>query len=60
VPPLRYLASRRIKRAKELLAGDATVTQVGLAVGFAETSSFTTAFRKHAGMTPTAFRRGLE
>ena len=60
VPPLRYLASRRIKRAKDLLAGDATVTQVGLAVGFAETSSFTTAFRKHVGMTPTAFRRGLE
>jgi len=60
VPPLRYLASRRIARAKELLAGDATVTQVGLAVGFAETSSFTTAFRRHAGVTPTAFRRGLE
>jgi AraC family transcriptional regulator len=59
-PPLRYLASRRIKRAKELLTGDTTVTQVGLAVGFAETSSFTTAFRKHAGLTPTAFRRGLE
>jgi AraC family transcriptional regulator len=60
VPPLRYVASRRIKRAKELLAGDVTVTQVGLAVGFAETSSFTTAFRKHAGVTPTAFRRGVE
>jgi AraC family transcriptional regulator len=36
------------------------VTQVGLAVGFAETSSFTTAFRKHTGVTPTVFRRGLE
>ncbi|HEY1545472.1 MAG TPA: AraC family transcriptional regulator [Xanthobacteraceae bacterium] len=60
LPPLRYLASRRIKHAKDLLAGDASVTQVGRAVGFAETSSFTTAFRKHVGMTPTAFRRGLE
>jgi AraC family transcriptional regulator len=60
MPPLRYLASRRIRRAKDLLAGDATVTQVGIAIGFAETSSFTTAFRKHVGMTPTAFRRGLE
>ena len=58
-PPLRYLASRRIERAKDLLAGDRTVTQVGLAVGFAETSSFTTAFRKHTGVTPTVFRRGL-
>ena len=60
MPPLRYLASRRIERAKELLAGDGTVTQVGLALGFAETSSFTTAFRKHTGVTPTAYRRGLE
>src|SRR5262249_38177199 len=41
-------------------AGEASVTQVGLAVGFAETSSFTTAFRRHTGVTPTAFRRGLE
>jgi len=60
VPPLRYLASRRIERAKDMLAGDGTVTQVGLAVGFAETSSFTTAFRKHTGVTPTVYRRGLE
>jgi AraC family transcriptional regulator len=58
-PPLRYLASRRIARAKDLLAADGTVTQIGLAVGFAETSSFTTAFRKHTGVTPTVFRRGL-
>jgi len=60
MPPLRFLASRRIERAKELLTGETTVTQVGLAVGFAETSSFTTAFRKHTGVTPTVFRRGLE
>jgi AraC family transcriptional regulator len=59
MPPLRYLASRRIERAKDMLAGDETVTQVGLAIGFAETSSFTTAFRKHTGVTPTVFRRGL-
>src|SRR5262249_48303390 len=60
LPPLRYVTSRRIERAKSLLAGEASITQVGLAVGFAETSSFTTAFRRHTGVTPTAFRRGLE
>jgi AraC family transcriptional regulator len=60
LPPLRYVTGRRIERAKSLLAGEASVTQVGLAVGFAETSSFTTAFRRHTGVTPTAFRRGLE
>jgi len=60
LPPLRYVTGRRIERAKSLLAGDASVTRIGLAVGFAETSSFTTAFRRHTGVTPTAFRRGLE
>jgi AraC family transcriptional regulator len=60
LPPLRYVTSRRIERAKTLLTGDTSITQVGLAVGFGETSSFTTAFRRHTGITPTAFRRGLE
>jgi AraC family transcriptional regulator len=59
LPPLRYVTSRRIERAKSLLAADTSITQVGLAVGFGETSSFTTAFRRHTGVTPTAFRRGL-
>jgi AraC family transcriptional regulator len=59
LPPLRYVTSRRIERAKTLLAGDGSITQVGLAVGFGETSSFTTAFRRHTGVTPTTFRRGL-
>jgi AraC family transcriptional regulator len=61
LPPLRYVGSRRIERAKTLLASDeVSITQVGVAVGFGETSSFTTAFRKHMGVTPSAYRRGLE
>lgn len=59
LPPLRYVTSRRIERAKTLLAGDASITQVAFTVGFAETSSFTVAFRRHTGVTPSAFRRGL-
>ena len=59
VPPLRYVAGRRIERAKTLLAGDGSITQVGMAVGFGETSSFTTAFRRQTGLTPSAYRRGL-
>ncbi|MGZ6116121.1 MAG: AraC family transcriptional regulator [Gemmatimonadaceae bacterium] len=27
---------------------------------FSDTSSFTTTFRKHTGLTPTAYRRTLE
>jgi AraC family transcriptional regulator len=58
VPPHRYLSTRRIERAKQLLVRpELSVTQIGLNVGFADTSSFTAAFRKHAGVTPTAFRR---
>jgi AraC-like DNA-binding protein len=60
MPPHRYHTSRRIERAKTLLAESAlSVTEIGLAVGFRETSSFTTAFRKASGQTPTAYRRTL-
>jgi AraC family transcriptional regulator len=30
-----------------------------MTIGFSETSSFTAAFRKASGMTPTEYRRGL-
>jgi AraC family transcriptional regulator len=57
VPPHRYHTGRRIERAKEMLS-TRSVTEVALAVGFAETSSFSAAFRKTTGLTPTEFRRG--
>ena len=60
VPPHRYHTGLRIERAKTLLATpNSSVTAVGMTVGFSETSSFTTAFRKTTGVTPTAFRRSL-
>jgi len=60
-PPHRYFIGRRVERAKMLLADrDRSVTEIGMALGFAETSSFTSAFRRHAGLTPTAYRRGLD
>jgi AraC family transcriptional regulator len=60
VSPHRYHNNRRIELAKTLLAApDASVTEVGLNVGFSETSSFTSAFRKTTGLTPTAYRRSL-
>jgi AraC family transcriptional regulator len=58
VPPHRYHVQRRIERAKSLLADPAaSITEVGMAVGFGETSSFSTAFRKATGITPTSFQR---
>jgi AraC family transcriptional regulator len=60
VPPHRYHTRRRIDRAKVLLANPGeSVTSIGMAIGFSETSSFTAAFRKTSGMTPTDYRRGL-
>jgi AraC family transcriptional regulator len=59
VPPHRYHVGRRIERAKELLA-ELPVTEVALAVGFAETSSFSTAFRRITGTSPREFRREKE
>jgi AraC family transcriptional regulator len=59
-PPHRYHTRRRIERAKILLAKPApSVTDVGLTVGFSQTSSFTTAFRKSTGLTPTGYHRSL-
>lgn len=59
VPPHRYHIGRRIERAKALLeAGNRSVTEVALAVGFAETSSFSAAFRKVTGIPPSRYRRG--
>lgn len=47
MPPHRYHTCRRIERAKSLLADvKISVTEIGLSVGFNETSSFTAAFRK--------------
>lgn len=60
LPPHRYHTSRRIEYAKTLLADpELSVTEIGLRVGFCETSSFTTAFRKSTGLTPTAYVRSL-
>ena len=58
IPPHRYHTGQRIERAKTLLAkSDPSVTDIGFAVGFSQTSSFTAAFRKATGLTPTAYHR---
>jgi AraC-like DNA-binding protein len=36
-----------------------SVTEVGLMLGFAETSSFTTSFHRSVGITPTDYRRSV-
>jgi AraC-like DNA-binding protein len=60
IPPHRFHMRRRIERAKSLLVKPATsVTSVGMALGFSETSSFTAAFRRATGLTPTGYQRSI-
>jgi AraC family transcriptional regulator len=61
MPPHRYHAHRRIERAKQLLADrEVSVTTIALDVGFSETSTFTAAFRRLTGQTPSCYRRNLD
>jgi AraC family transcriptional regulator len=60
VPPHRYHTIRRIERAKVLLEKrPLSVTDIGLTLGFSETSSFTAAFRRATGLTPSGYHRSL-
>ena len=60
VPPHHYHSIRRTEHAKTLLAKPTcSVTEIGMALGFSSTSSFTAAFRKATGQTPTDYRRSL-
>jgi AraC family transcriptional regulator len=57
-PPHRYHMARRMERARCLLQRpELSVTEVGIQIGFRETSSFTRAFRKFTGLAPSAYRR---
>lgn len=56
--PHSYLLRRRIERAKELLRNTRlSVTEVSLAVGFRSLGSFSTAFRKLVGESPSEYAR---
>ncbi len=58
VPPHRYHMARRMDQARGLLQKSAlSVTQIGIRIGFRETSSFTRAFRRFTGLAPTEYRR---
>jgi AraC family transcriptional regulator len=60
MPAHSYHIKRRIERAKALLAESApSVTNIGLTLGFGQTSSFSNTFREATGMTPTAYHRSL-
>ena len=56
--PHQQLIELRLARAAELLrAGDASVSEVCLAVGFSSLGSFSALFRRRMGCAPQAYRR---
>ena len=61
MPPHRYHANRRIEWAKHLLANrELSITTIALDVGFSDTSTFTAAFHRLTGQTPSCYRRNLD
>ena len=59
-PPQRWLAGRRIERARRLLAENVlSLSEVALDLGFASQAHFTEAFRSAVGLTPGRFRREI-
>lgn len=51
------LADARLGRASHLLREtDRSITEIALEVGFASSEAFATAFRRHVGVTPSAYR----
>jgi AraC family transcriptional regulator len=58
IPAHQYQVFRRMEAAKLLLTDRTmSVTQIALSLGYAQTSSFSSAFRKTTGWTPTVYRR---
>jgi AraC-like DNA-binding protein len=57
-PPMQYLTRWRMQVAARLLAdGQAKVATVGLQVGYDSEAAFSRAFKKAAGVPPSAWRR---
>jgi AraC family transcriptional regulator len=58
VPPHHYHVQRRMEQAKLLLADRSmSITDIGFTLGYSQTSSFSVAFRKNTGWTPSEYRR---
>jgi len=56
---ITYLNRYRVRRAKALLeAGDKSITEVAMDVGFSTGGYFTRVFRQEVGVSPSAYLRG--
>lgn len=58
VPPHRFISSLRLQRAQDLLAHTrSSLAEIAFACRFSSQSTFTRAFRRHAGISPGEYRR---
>jgi YesN/AraC family two-component response regulator len=58
VTPSIYIRRYRIRQACDLLRNtDQAITQIALAVGFADSAHFTRTFQREMGLTPRAYRQ---
>lgn len=53
--PYQYILSNRLKTAVLLLKADYSVSDVAISMGFADIFSFSKAFKKHYGVSPTTY-----
>lgn len=57
VPPVHYVNRRRVQRAELLLRNTSmTLAQIAGQTGFSDAFSLSKTFKKHRGMSPSAFR----
>ncbi len=60
VSPMNYLLSVRIDRAKEMLTdSDLKISDIALSIGFSNQQRFNEIFKKHTGITPLQYRKGI-
>lgn len=60
VTPFAHVIAQRVRRAKRLIAaGEKTMQEIALEVGFCSQSHFNKVFKEQTGLTPAAYRRRL-
>ena len=58
VPPHRYVVTRRVERAQQLLRkSDLPLVDIAASAGFSDQSKFSTHFKRVLGVTPRQFRK---
>lgn len=60
ITPFACVTEQRVRRAKRLIAaGEKTMQEIALEVGFCSQSHFSKVFKDQTGLTPVAYRRRL-